>query len=274
MSSSRAPRTMWTDDEIMTLLALVHQKKLSDLLDTNRQKKTDIFMDLERCHKELGLQWTWEQIRTCWNNLKKRFTAERLLMCKSGAEPSKWKWFDKMNLLLGDHPMVQARDYGVDTAAEDEDSVLLCDGSGEEEGAADDLETSATSTPSQGGPGPSGTQGGTLTPDESLPPKRRRTTTFEKALDKMYEKNIEQKEMQNKMRFEMERELLRKEHENTKELLAGVTNSFLQGTQALLGQFFAQQATLLSSLQGMQTSPAQIPPFIPYLPEHSRIPRQ
>ncbi|XP_077555134.1 uncharacterized protein LOC144169704 [Haemaphysalis longicornis] len=141
MSSSRAPCTMWTDDEILALLALVHEKKLSDLLDRKRQKNKDIFMDLERCLKKWGLQWTWEQIRTCWKNLKKRFTAERLLMCKSGAEPSKWKWLDKMNLLLGDRPMVQARDYGVDTAAEDEDSVMLYDSSEEEEGASDDLET-------------------------------------------------------------------------------------------------------------------------------------
>ncbi|KAH8033011.1 hypothetical protein HPB51_005005 [Rhipicephalus microplus] len=83
-------------------------------------------MDLERCLKEQGLTWTWEQIRTCWKNSKKRFMAERLLLCKSGGKPSKWKWFDKMSLLLGDCPMVQARDYGVDTAAEDDEIVLLC----------------------------------------------------------------------------------------------------------------------------------------------------
>ncbi|KAH8032468.1 hypothetical protein HPB51_025921 [Rhipicephalus microplus] len=83
-------------------------------------------MDPERCLKEQGLTWTWEQIRTCWKKLKKRFMAERLLLCKSGGEPSKGKWFDKLSLLLGDRPMVQARDYGVDTAAEDEDIVLLC----------------------------------------------------------------------------------------------------------------------------------------------------
>ncbi|KAH8027494.1 hypothetical protein HPB51_007027 [Rhipicephalus microplus] len=93
MTSSPAPRTMWTDDEITTLLALVNEKKLSDLLDSKWQKNKDIFMDLERCLKEQGLTWTWE---------------ERLLLCKSGGEPSKWKWFDKMSLLLGDHPMVQA----------------------------------------------------------------------------------------------------------------------------------------------------------------------
>ncbi|XP_075732405.1 uncharacterized protein LOC142775013 [Rhipicephalus microplus] len=120
MTSSRAPCTMWTDDEITTLLALVN------LLDSKRQKNKDIFMDLERCLKKQGLTWTWEQIKTCWKNLKKRFTAERLLLCKIGGEPSKWKWFDKMSPLLGDRPMVQARDYGVDTAAEDEDIVLLC----------------------------------------------------------------------------------------------------------------------------------------------------
>ncbi|KAH8042402.1 hypothetical protein HPB51_023060 [Rhipicephalus microplus] len=120
-TSSWVPRTMWTDDEITTLLALVNEKKLSDLLDSKRQKNKDIFMDLERCLREQGLTWTWEQIRTCLKNLKKRFTAERLLLGKSVGEPSKWKWFDKMSLLLGDRPMVQARDYGVDTAAEDED---------------------------------------------------------------------------------------------------------------------------------------------------------
>ncbi|XP_075733175.1 uncharacterized protein LOC142775591 [Rhipicephalus microplus] len=197
-------------------------------------------MDLERCLKEQGLTGTWEQIRTCWKNLKKRFTAERLLLCKSGGEPSKWKWFDKMSLLLGDRPMVQARDYGVDTAAEDEDIVLLCDGSEEEGDASDDLETSATSTPSQGEPSTSGTQRGNLTPDATPPPpppKRRETTTFEKVLDKMYEKNIEQQEKQNTIRFEMENQLLQREHGNMKELLAGVTNSFLQGTQDLMGQF-------------------------------------
>ncbi|KAH8023216.1 hypothetical protein HPB51_011330 [Rhipicephalus microplus] len=140
MTSSRAPRTMRTDDEITTLLALVNEKKLSDLLDSKRQKNKDIIMDLERCLKEQGLTWTWELIRTCWKNLKKRFTAERLLLCKSGGEPSKWKWFDKMGLLLGDHPMVQERDYGVDTAAEDEGIVLLCDGSEEEGDASDDLD--------------------------------------------------------------------------------------------------------------------------------------
>ncbi|KAH8042350.1 hypothetical protein HPB51_022068 [Rhipicephalus microplus] len=141
MTSSRAQRTMWTDDEITTLLALVNEKKLSDLLDSKRQKNKDIFMDLERCLKEQGLTWTWGQISTCWKNLKKCFTAERLLLCKSGGEPSKWKWFDKMSLLLGDRPIVQARDYGVDTTAEDEDIVLLCDGSEEKGDASDDLET-------------------------------------------------------------------------------------------------------------------------------------
>ncbi|KAH8027258.1 hypothetical protein HPB51_003765 [Rhipicephalus microplus] len=66
---------------------------------------------------------------------------ERLVLCKSGGELLKWKWFDKMSLLLGDRPMVQARDDGVDTAAKDEGIVLLCDGSEEEGDASDDLET-------------------------------------------------------------------------------------------------------------------------------------
>ncbi|XP_075738738.1 uncharacterized protein LOC142784008 [Rhipicephalus microplus] len=153
-----------------------------------------------------------------------------------------------MSLLLGDRPMVQARDYGVDTAAEDENIVLLCDGSEEEGDACDDLETSATSTPSQGEPNTSGTQRGNLTPDQ---------------------------EKQNTIRFEMKNQLLQRELENMKELLAGVTNSFLQGTQALMGQFLAYQANLLSGLQGMHTPPpAQMPPFMSYLPGHSRAPRQ
>lgn len=71
MSSTRAPRTVWTDEEIHTLLALVNEKKLSTLLDSKRQKNKDIFVDLENSVKELRLQWTWEQIRTCWKNLKK-----------------------------------------------------------------------------------------------------------------------------------------------------------------------------------------------------------
>ncbi|KAH8009374.1 hypothetical protein HPB51_015697 [Rhipicephalus microplus] len=106
-TSSRAPRTMWTDDEITTLLALVNEKKLSDLLDSKRQKNKDIFMDLERCLKEQGLTWTWEQIRTCWKNLKKRFTAERLLLCKSGGE---WK-------MVTSHPFRCLEFYLVSTAS-------------------------------------------------------------------------------------------------------------------------------------------------------------
>lgn len=138
------------------------------------------------------------------------------------------------------------------------------------------LFSAATSTPSQGEPSTSGTQRGNLTPNATPPPpKRRKTTTFEKVLDKMYEKNIEQQEKQNTIRFEMENQLLQREHENMKELLAGVTNSFLQGTQALMGQFLAHQANLLSGLQGMHTPPpAQMPPFMSYLPGHSRAPRQ
>ncbi|KAL3186318.1 hypothetical protein MRX96_028043 [Rhipicephalus microplus] len=69
----------------------------------------------------------------------------------------------------------------------------------------------------------------------------------------------------------MENQLLQREHENMKELLAGVINSFLQGTQALMGQFLAHQANLLSGLQGMHTPPpAQMPPFMSYLPGHSQ----
>ncbi|XP_077513551.1 uncharacterized protein LOC144124627 [Amblyomma americanum] len=63
----------------------------------------------------LGYHWTWQQLRNCWKNLKKRFTAERLEQERSGAAPSAWKWYDHMSALLSHRPMMQAREYGVDS---------------------------------------------------------------------------------------------------------------------------------------------------------------
>ncbi|KAK8786683.1 hypothetical protein V5799_023540 [Amblyomma americanum] len=63
----------------------------------------------------LGYHWTWQQLRNCWKNLKKRFTAERLEQERSGAAASAWKWYDHMSALLSHRPMVQAREYGVDS---------------------------------------------------------------------------------------------------------------------------------------------------------------
>ncbi|XP_077492277.1 uncharacterized protein LOC144103432 [Amblyomma americanum] len=63
----------------------------------------------------IGYHWTWQQLRNCWKNLKKRFTAERLEQERSGAAPSAWKWYDHMSALLSHRPMVQAREYGVDS---------------------------------------------------------------------------------------------------------------------------------------------------------------
>ncbi|KAH8027381.1 hypothetical protein HPB51_005007 [Rhipicephalus microplus] len=64
MTSSRAPRTMWTDDEITTLLALVNEKKLSDSLDSKRQKNKDIRLRI-RLRRALCRNRTTAAIALC-----------------------------------------------------------------------------------------------------------------------------------------------------------------------------------------------------------------
>ncbi|XP_077484460.1 uncharacterized protein LOC144094354 isoform X2 [Amblyomma americanum] len=149
-----------------------------------------------------------------------------------------------MSDLLSHRPLVQARMYGVDSAAEadiDLDSVQYgsCNNdtpgsqtNEEDIGSFADLNASGTSFTS------------------APPAKRRRTkeSHFEDLLTTM-KKNMTSREQREELQFQREQDFLKQEQETMKGFLEGISNSFLQGTQALMTQFFSHQQALLSAMQ-------------------------
>ncbi|XP_077501777.1 uncharacterized protein LOC144112839 [Amblyomma americanum] len=240
-------RASWTDREVECFLALISEKKVSEALDSRRQRNQDVFKDLQAEMANLGYHWTWQQLRNCWKNLKKRFTAERLEQERSGAAPSAWKWYDHMSALLSHRPMVQAREYGVDSQDVPPDygdnsqlDISDADTRTEEDDADILQEQSEPSTSSR-----------------SPPQKRRRMgeAKLEKVLLNVQRKNEEFWTKQSEIQFQQQKQLLADENKHMQELLQGVSTTFLQGTQTFMGQFFSQQAALVASLQHMPSFP-------------------
>ncbi|CAN7981649.1 unnamed protein product [Ixodes pacificus] len=72
--------------------------------------------------EQLGFHWTWQQLRTHWKNLKGKYNKERDAQNKSGAAPSMrtWPWYEEINALLAHRPLTQAREFGVDSEADED----------------------------------------------------------------------------------------------------------------------------------------------------------
>ncbi|CAN7938885.1 unnamed protein product [Ixodes hexagonus] len=172
---------------------------ISELLDSRRQRNQVLFRKVQAEMEALGYHWSWQQLRTHWKNLKGRYNKERESQNKSGAAPSTWTWFEEMSALLAHRPMAEAREYGIDSQAQDEWDDTRTDMS---ELEADEPEEGTSQGTSQG------------TSYAEPPPKRpRRSKNAELAelLAEQHRRNADLLQQHSQVLFQQQKELLEQE---------------------------------------------------------------
>ncbi|CAN7976157.1 unnamed protein product, partial [Ixodes persulcatus] len=212
-----------------TFLAILSELNVAELLDSRRQRNQAVFRRVEEAMEQVGFHWTWQQLRTHWKNLKGKYNKERDAQNKSGAAPSTWPWYEEMSALLAHRPMTQAREYGVDSEAdEDWDGVAV-----EEIELGDDVQdflpgTSSSTDASSSGPQPKR-------------PRHGKNTDLGELLAEQQRRNAELLKENSEVQFQQQKELLEIEKKkNIQEIMTSITTSFLQGTQAMMSQLLTQ----------------------------------
>ncbi|XP_075541838.1 uncharacterized protein LOC142587433 [Dermacentor variabilis] len=240
-------RVSFTREETSSFLAIVSEMNISELLDSRRQRNQAHFQKIQAEMAALGYHWSWQQLRTHWKNLKSRYNKELLEQSKSGAGKSTWQWFSEMNALLAHRPMSQALHYGIDSNEPDESEDSRADTCASE---ADDVETLRST---QSSPEASCSQ----------PPRKRSRYSKHSELRELFadqqSRSAELLRQHTDMIFQQQRQLLQEERNNMNQLMANITTSFLQGTQALLSQVFSQQMQMTGHQPAVFSFPAQGP---------------
>ncbi|KAH7948976.1 hypothetical protein HPB49_003660 [Dermacentor silvarum] len=169
-------------------------------------------------------------------NLTRSFEKERELQMLSGAAPSKWKWYKELSAILCHRPMVEAHHYGLDSDAA---SIADDDNTGQSD---DERRSHFDSLDSPGGSQTSEMSSSATTGSTMPPAKRARNSTLAlpELLEQQHQRTAALLQEQNAVLFQQQKELLQQENEIFKEVMAGITASFLQGTQAMMAQLMRQ----------------------------------
>lgn len=66
-------RIKWTDEATVYMLNLIRDLNAVEMLASKRQRNKRTFMAIQDRMFRLGHEWSWQQIRCHWKNLKSRY---------------------------------------------------------------------------------------------------------------------------------------------------------------------------------------------------------
>ncbi|XP_037519928.1 uncharacterized protein LOC119396693 [Rhipicephalus sanguineus] len=96
--ADRGGRFLWTDQATLKVLNLIRELDVVHVLKSKRQRNQQTFMTIEELLSPLGYDWSWQQIRCHWKNLKSRYNHERRNL--RPGQKSSWKYYNVMDSLL------------------------------------------------------------------------------------------------------------------------------------------------------------------------------
>ncbi|KAL1436022.1 hypothetical protein MTO96_010778 [Rhipicephalus appendiculatus] len=96
--TDRGGRFLWTDQATLKVLNLIRELDVVHVLKSKRQRNQQTFMTIEELLSPLGYDWSWQQIRCHWKNLKSRYNHERRNL--RPGQKSSWKYYNVMDSLL------------------------------------------------------------------------------------------------------------------------------------------------------------------------------
>lgn len=114
-----AAKTNWSSAETMHLLNTLKELNIIERLDGRKIRNVDLFKTVCEKLKEAGASRTVEQIRNRWKTLKTAYFKAKIHNNRSGADPSNFPCFDKMEEIMGGRPLSNVSDSGVDVGFPD-----------------------------------------------------------------------------------------------------------------------------------------------------------
>jgi hypothetical protein len=105
----------WSDDEVLALISIWSQESILKMLATSRKNK-DIYGKMSAKLETLGFQRDFTQCRTKVKHLKTTYKKYKDALARSGAARVKEpKFFDQLDVFLGDQPEATGIDAAIDT---------------------------------------------------------------------------------------------------------------------------------------------------------------
>ncbi|KAH6927286.1 hypothetical protein HPB50_001247 [Hyalomma asiaticum] len=123
-------RPLWSDEATLKVLNLIRDLDVVHVLKSKRQRNQQTFMTIEELMSPLGYDWSWQQIRCHWKNLKSRYNNERRNL--RPGQKSAWKYYNAMDALLKqptraeDSASGRGDDSDISSGAENSAGKLSC----------------------------------------------------------------------------------------------------------------------------------------------------
>lgn len=113
----------WSVDETNVLLDILKDLKIINRLDGRKQRNDDLFRDVFEKLNQAGVNRSLEQIKNRWKALKSGFYKAKNDSGRSGAAPTAFVFYQRVNEILGGRPLANTEDNGMDVGFEDIEDV-------------------------------------------------------------------------------------------------------------------------------------------------------
>lgn len=110
-------RNLWRDLEVETLVSIIKEKHILQLLDGKQRRNKAIYESIEKDMKAKGFMRNSDQIRIKFKALKAEYNKVKRHNNTSGAQRITCPYYDILNEILHDRPVVQTE--GIDTSIND-----------------------------------------------------------------------------------------------------------------------------------------------------------
>ena len=105
----------WNNDEVLVLISIWSQESILKMLATSRKNK-DIYGKMSATLETLGFQRDFTQCRTKVKHLKTTYKKYKDSLARSGtARVKEPKFFEQLDVFLGDQPEATGIDAAIDT---------------------------------------------------------------------------------------------------------------------------------------------------------------
>nr|XP_055072690.1 uncharacterized protein LOC129452707 [Misgurnus anguillicaudatus] len=122
MAGVNKDRCKWTNEETRYFLNLIYERNITAILDSKNLRNAIIYQELAKEMSNNGYDnKPWDVLRSKWKALKQRYMFQKRQLSRSGAGgkiKGKFDFFDEMDQILGQRPIVASLDSIINSSAE------------------------------------------------------------------------------------------------------------------------------------------------------------
>ena len=113
----------WTFEETNVLLEILKEQDIFRRMDQRKVRHSDLLKDVHQKFKDAGYSCSIEQMKNRWKVLKASYHKAKQAVDRSGAAPTNFPFFEKINSFIGGRPIFNVEENGVDIGFRTDEDV-------------------------------------------------------------------------------------------------------------------------------------------------------